>query len=94
MPEFAEWNEPDPAILDDLVHWSIFAADTVVIDGRRMGRFPTPAEETRAAVKAAIRLLLANGVNRCCSTWFRTMDRDGSSRRMGRLMDREADVGF
>lgn len=57
-----EWTEPDSVTLDALVRLGTFGAATVVLDGRRAGRFAVPADETRAAVRAALRLLLANGL--------------------------------
>jgi hypothetical protein len=57
-----EWTEPPAETLDALVRWGNFGADAVVINGRRDGRFAVPADETRAAVRAALRLLLANGL--------------------------------
>lgn len=52
------WNEPDPTILDELTQHGCFAADQAVLDGTSR----TPAEHVRVAVRAALRMLLANGV--------------------------------
>lgn len=61
-PWDADWSEPDAGTLDALVQLGTFGADSVVLNGRRDGTFAVPADETRAAVRAALRLLLANGL--------------------------------
>lgn len=53
----SNWNDPDPEVLDRLTHNAVFAADTVVI-----GMSGTGHEKTKAGVRAAIRMLLANGL--------------------------------
>jgi hypothetical protein len=55
----ASWNEPSAEVVDRLTRWGCFAADTAVIEGNRHW---TPAQQTEAAVRAALRMLLANGV--------------------------------
>jgi hypothetical protein len=52
------WDEPDSGLLNELERHGAGAADPVMI------RFSggTPAERTRAAVRAALRMLLANGL--------------------------------
>lgn len=66
------WNEPDPEDLDRLTRFASFAADTAVIsaagqvsairnpDGSPQGL--TDAELTRVGIRAALRMLLANGL--------------------------------
>jgi DNA-binding GntR family transcriptional regulator len=52
------WNEPAATDLDELTRWGTFAADEAVIGVA----FATPADLTRAAVRAALRALMANGL--------------------------------
>lgn len=51
------WNEPDGDLLDKLTRKGTSAADSVAI-----GFAGTGAERTRASVRAALRMLLANGL--------------------------------
>jgi hypothetical protein len=52
------WVEPDPEVVDLLVGWATPGADMAMLSG---GGFRTAADATRAAVRAALRVLLANG---------------------------------
>lgn len=52
------WNEPDPDVLDRLTQHGCFAADRAAIDAAQAGA--TAADQTRAGVRAALRMLLAN----------------------------------
>jgi hypothetical protein len=52
------WNEPDGELLDKLTRHGKAAADTVVIGMPGA----SGSEKTRAGVRAALRLLLANGL--------------------------------
>lgn len=65
------WNEPDAQVLDRLLHNAMFAASGESMrpgppsripgpDGRPMGE--TPHEHTKRVVRAALRMLLANGL--------------------------------
>lgn len=52
-----QWNEPDAPVLDQLTSHGSAAADMVAI-----GFSGTGAERTKASVRAALRMLLANGL--------------------------------
>jgi hypothetical protein len=65
------WNEPDTEVLEQLTHNAMFAADDEAMkpgppssirnpDGSRQGE--TPHEHTTRVVRAALRMLLANGL--------------------------------
>lgn len=51
------WDEPDPELLDGLTRDGTFAADAAAME-----TVGTPHDKTRAAVRAALRMLLANGM--------------------------------
>ena len=53
------WNEPDSDVLDYLTHNGTFAADSAVI---ALNPGATGHVKTKAAVRAALRMLLANGL--------------------------------
>lgn len=53
------WTEPDPVILDEITQQGCFAADEAILSG---GRGATAAGQTRIGVRAALRMLLANGI--------------------------------
>jgi hypothetical protein len=53
------WNEPDSELLDKLTRNGKLAADRVVIG---IGSNSTQSERTRIAVRAALRMLIANGI--------------------------------
>ena len=66
-----EWNEPDGEVLGQLTHDAMFAADAEAMkpgvpsrirnpDGSRQGE--TPHEHATRVVRAALRMLLANGL--------------------------------
>jgi hypothetical protein len=60
MPGFPDnWNEPSAALLDQLTHNAVFAADSAII---ALDRDATGHVKTKAAVRAAVRMLLANGL--------------------------------
>ena len=65
------WNEPDAEMLDQLLHQAMFAADGEAMkpgapsrirnpDGSQQGE--TAHEHTVRVVRAALRMLLANGL--------------------------------
>ncbi|HEX3388840.1 MAG TPA: hypothetical protein VHT94_07365 [Streptosporangiaceae bacterium] len=65
------WNEPDSDLLGELTHQAVFAADAEAMragppsrirnpDGSRQGE--TGHERTTRVVRAALRMLLANGI--------------------------------
>jgi hypothetical protein len=65
------WNEPDTELLDGLTHNAMFAASGEAMkpgppssirtpDGWQQGE--TPHEHTKRVVRAALRMLLANGL--------------------------------
>jgi hypothetical protein len=51
------WDEPDPEMLDDLLHKAMHAADTAAIAAAG-----TAHDKVKAAVRASLRMLLANGL--------------------------------
>lgn len=55
--QLAGWEEPDGQDLDELARYGALAADLAVI-----GFQGTGAQRTRIAVRAALRMLLANGL--------------------------------
>lgn len=66
------WDEPDPEDLDRLTRFAAFAADSAILsaagqvsairnpDGSHQRL--TPAELTKVGIRAALRMLLANGL--------------------------------
>lgn len=68
----SEWIEPPVEVVDELARWGSFGADAAVIASKgQVSSVPAPdgsgqgltaAEATMVAVRAAIRLLLANGL--------------------------------
>lgn len=66
------WIEPPVDVVDELTRWGSFGADSAAIASiGRVSRIPAPggggqgltdAEKTEISVRAAVRLLLANGL--------------------------------
>jgi hypothetical protein len=58
--QWTKWQEPDEEMLTALTRIGTLGADRWVLDS--MSRGDTGAEQTRVAVREALRVLLANGL--------------------------------
>jgi hypothetical protein len=64
---FGRWDEPPEGVLSKLAEYGSSAADLSVIDAISTG--VTQAAVTRVAVRAALRMLLANHLITAESSW-------------------------
>jgi hypothetical protein len=57
LDALTNWDDPDPEMLDTLLRHAMGAADTAALETTG-----TPHDKTKAAVRASLRVLLANGL--------------------------------
>ena len=62
MNDLGTWVEPDPEVVEYLWHSAIFAADAAISKIFKDPAEHMPSYRTDMAVRAAIRMLLANGM--------------------------------